>query len=90
MATFTITIPDEKVSAVVDAFCVQYRRPETVQDEETDNSIPNPISKTTFAKNILRSFVREVYVGAQVKTIEETRAQIIETATAETDAISVG
>lgn len=86
--TFTITIPDDKVSAVVNAFATQYRYQVNIDDGE-GGTIPNPVSKAQFAKNIIRSFVREVYVGAQIKAIEATRLQIIEDANTATDGISV-
>ena len=88
MATFTINIPDGVAPEVVEAFCIQYGRPETVDGPEGEQ-IPNPISKVTFAKNIVRSFVREVYVGSKVKALDATRQQIIETSNAETDAVTV-
>ena len=90
MATFTITIPDGIVQDVVEAFCVQYKRPELIADPENPGEeIPNPVSKVTFAKSVVRSFVREVYTAVQIKTIEATRLQIIETANTATDAVTV-
>ena len=90
MANFTIVIPDDKVAAVVQAFATQYGYQENIDDPANPGTqIPNPINKAAFAKNIIRSFVREVYIGAQVKEIEATRQATIDTASADLDTVTV-
>jgi len=91
MASFTITIPDGKVQAVIDAFAKQYNYQETIPDPNDPNKqIPNPVNKGQFAKNILLSFIKEVYIAAQVKDLEVTRQATIATAKANVDDVTVG
>ena len=91
MASFTITVPDGKVQAVIDAFAKQYNYQETIPHPNDPNEqIPNPVSKGQFAKNILLSFVKEVYIVAQVKDLEATRQATITTAKAAVDDVTVG
>ena len=90
MVDFTITIPNDKVDSVVDAFAVQYKYQDTITaPENAGEQIANPISKVLFAKNILKTFVKEVYVAAQVKELEVNRKAIIESATADVSGVEV-
>ena len=90
MAQFTISIPDDKVALVKNSFAIQYNRPDEIDDPDNpDVMIPNPVSKVQFAKNIIRSFIREVVRAAQVRTIEVQRQQIIVDADANTELIEV-
>jgi len=78
MASFTINIPDDKVAGLINAFAVQYKYQETIDNPETPGeTIDNPVGKPAFAKNIIKSFIKEVYIAAQTKAIDETRQTII-------------
>ncbi len=70
-AEITITIADEKVSAITDAFSVQYQRPEQVEDENGD-LVDNPETKKAFTLRILKGFIRQVYKAAKVKEVDIT------------------
>ena len=79
MATFTINIPNDKITALLDAFAMQYNYQEQIETE-TGEMVPNPVSKAQFAKNIVTSFIKEVYIAGQVKSLEEQRIAAINTA----------
>ena len=85
---FRINLPDAKLPAITNSFATQYGYQETLYDENGD-SYPNPVTKRRFMKNIIRAFIMEVHVGAQLKDLETTRLQIIEDANTDTDAITV-
>jgi len=88
MANITITIPDAKLNAIVEAFATQYNYQDQIT-EDGMNYIPNPVSKAQFARNVINSFIKEVYVAAQVKELDATRVQTINTATAAVSDITV-
>lgn len=69
MANFTITIPDEKATAVIDAFCDKYGW--------TENS---PLSKVQFAKQMIRDFVRDIYIGQTKINFDSKRKQLAQEA----------
>ena len=79
MATFTITIPDDKVAAVIDAFASQYHYTTKIEDAN-GAMIDNPTSKAQFAKNVVNSFIKQVYIGAQIKALDATKQTTIATA----------
>lgn len=79
MANITITIPDDKLNNVIEAFATQYDYKEKIIDVN-GNEINNPVSKVQFAKNIVNSFIKEVFISAQVKNLNIQRQQIIQTA----------
>lgn len=87
MAQFVITIPDDKVTAVVNAFAKQYSYQDMI--EQGGVQIPNPETKPKFAKRMILQFIKEVYIAAQTKTIDEQRPVVIVTATEEVQNIAV-
>jgi len=96
MATFTITIPDDKVQDVLDAFANQYNYQEQVPNPDYDpdvpaseETVPNPISKASFAKGTVRAFVKNVYIAYKATEIDEQRAEAIETANSDIDTVTV-
>ncbi len=71
-ATMTITIPNEVVTEVIEAFAVEAQYPATVPDPACVNEmdcayIPNPMSKSDFAKAQIRAYIKSVYVAYRVK-----------------------
>lgn len=84
MAQFTITVPDDKVQDLLNAFATQYNYQTTV-DDLSGGTVPNPESKAQFAKNKILKYIKEVYIAAQVQQVEEVRLTTIDTAT---DAVS--
>ena len=69
MATFSVEIADQDVDRVVEALCVNYNRPETVDGED------NLESKFVFANRMVRQFltehVRKYELDLLKKTLEE-------------------
>ncbi len=88
MTQITIEIPEDKIQAVIDAFASNYNYPEQIKDEN-GVMIPNPTTKAQFARNIIKSFIKEVYVANQVKSIDEQKKVAINTANQEIDVINV-
>ncbi len=76
MAEIVISIPDAALTRVIDALSLGRGYPLTVFNEE-GNVIPNPVSKTTYAKDELKSILR-----AEVRTYEAHRDATTATQTA--------
>ena len=92
MAQFTLTIPNDKVQALLDAFAAQYPIPQAV-DEETGGPLVDesgePVPAYTKAHNAkmqVRRYVREVYKAAQANA---ARLAAIERAEQESEGIEV-
>ena len=65
----TISIPDDKISDVVNAFCVVYNYEGRTLPDET---------KEQFTLRCIKQFVKEVYKSNKVnKAMEQTRQQAI-------------
>ena len=73
MADITISIPTPLVSRVVDAFAGQYGYKTTIPNPQNPNApeIPNPVSKSQFATNVVKSFVKEVVKAYEANTEAE-------------------
>ena len=87
-ASITITIPDGKANAIIDAFATQYNYQDEIGDED-GNMIPNPQTKKQFALEVIKSFVREVYKATKVKEVGTTIEQVRTGADDYTDEIAV-
>lgn len=87
MTKITIDIPDNKVQGVIDAFALAYGYQGKIQDGN-GNEIDNPVTKAQFARNIINSFIKEVYVSAQVKGLDAQRQQTIVAASADVAGIN--
>lgn len=72
----TITIPDDKKDAVIDAFAIQYKYQDKITDKD-DKEIDNPISKGDFVLGIIESFIKDVYVANKVKEFEKQRNTVV-------------
>jgi hypothetical protein len=90
MVQFTINIPQERVADLLDAFAVQYNYQAEIDDPNNpDVMIPNPVSKAQFAKNTIKTYIKEVYIAGKLKEIENTRQQIIAQSNQEISTIDV-
>lgn len=69
MATFTITIPTDKVTKTVDAFCSVYGYQPTINVNGED--VPNPETKVNFSKRMVNEFVKNTYINYQLKIATE-------------------
>jgi len=74
MASISVTIPDAKATEIRDAFARQLGRPDQIQDGN-GGMIPNPESKTAFAKRMLVEYVKKIYWRDIQSTIEPTQAE---------------
>lgn len=87
MAKMTLTIPDEIVQDVVDAFCGSYKyQPEVEGEEKVDGEtvmILNPESKVAFSKRMIREYVKAIYTSYQANQYEAGRQAVVDAA--ETD-----
>ena len=77
-----IEIPDNRVDEIIDGFAVQYGYQQKVKDTEGEE-IDNPVTKAQFARNIIVSFIKEVYVASKIRDIETIRQKTIATAAEE-------
>ena len=60
MASYTITIPDNIVSRVIDGIAYQHKYQDEIDDPSTPGEvIPNPESKVAFAKRMNKRWIRE-------------------------------
>ena len=91
MATMTITIPNEYVTDVVDAFAVEYGYQDTVYTTVSGIQVPepNPETKNAFAKRQIREHIKRVYVKQQVAAVEATIASTRNTAYATVSGVDV-
>ncbi len=92
-ATMTITIPNEVVGDVIEAFATEFQYPTSVPDpictgEEDCEYISNPMSKATFAKQEIRRFIREIYID-HMRDIAISEAQTTSVITAEGEVTDV-
>lgn len=88
-ATMRITVPDELVPQLLEAFAQVFNRPETVIDEH-GNEVPNPETKAQFAKRHIRRFIRDVWrVYKSNRAAEEAKKKALEQAETETKPIVV-
>lgn len=62
MATITITIPDNQVARVLDAFAARYGWPATVVNAQ-NQQVANPETKAQFARQRVADYVRGVTVA---------------------------
>ena len=80
MATITLTIPDDKVAVVLDAFAWRYGYQAMVAGEDGE-PVQNPETKEAFAKRMLRAYLvnlvnayyrAQAEVGADAQTATDT------------------
>tara|TARA_B100000902_G_C27216699_1_gene867393 strand:- start:743 stop:988 length:246 start_codon:yes stop_codon:yes gene_type:complete len=66
MATFSVEIADKDVERVIEAICVNYNRPDTV------DGLDNPESKSVFANRIVREYLSEHVRKYELDRLKET------------------
>lgn len=76
MANITFSFPDNKIDAVVDAFCAQ----EGYQDMVWDNNVlvPNPETKIQFTRRTLKGIMKSAYVNQQAELARSVAKSIAE------------
>ncbi len=68
----TFTISDAVAQRVVDAFAVQYNRPELVPDPANPGQyIPNPETKAAFARRLTKEYIKGVVKAAEASQAAE-------------------
>jgi hypothetical protein len=91
MAQIKINIPDDKLQAIINAFCEQYQYQDKIPNLEDESGIvfiPNPQTKAQFAKAKIGEYIREVYVASKANSgIDELRKAAIIAAKAEISAV---
>lgn len=90
--TITITIPEARKTEVINAFAKQYKYQTQIQDPEDETGttmIDNPVSKAQFALNIVKTFIKEVYIGSKVGAVKDTIQAAAVTANTEIDGVTV-
>jgi len=85
MATFTITLPDDKVEGLVEAFAVLGNYQENITDPQNpEATIPNPVGKPRFAKNSINLYLRQIWNAHKVKPLDDSREAVLAEGTEET------
>lgn len=71
----TLTIPVNRASKLVNGICRKRHYEDQVYSSETDSMIPNPESKTAFAKRQILEMLRSFYIDEVVSelNVEGTR-----------------
>lgn len=72
MANITFTLPDDKVDAVVDAFCAQSGYQAMIW--ENDVQVPNPETKIQFTRRTLKQLMKTAYVNHQAELAKAAAA----------------
>ena len=75
MATFSVEIADQDVNRVIEALCVNYKRPEQVNGED------NTENKSAFANRIVREFLSEHVRKYELDELKKTLEDSISTPT---------
>jgi len=76
MANITFNLPDDKVDAVVDAFCAQEGYQAMIW--ENDVQIPNPETKIQFTRRTLKQIMKAAYVNRQASLAKAAAAAAAE------------
>ena len=90
-ASYTITIPDNIFTDVINAIAYQHGYKDVVSDlDNPGDSIPNPESKLTFTKRMNRRWIRlNVEAWETSQSIKSAREQAILNAKTKTETIRV-
>jgi hypothetical protein len=76
MATLSITIPDAIAARVLDAVAYGNGYSDMIPDPMgSGNPIPNPITKTQFAKNVLKDWIKANVVSYESVQAADTARQ---------------
>lgn len=85
---YTITIPNECVTDLVEGICYEGGYQDYVPDGEGGTQ-PNPESKTDFAKRIHKEWLQKKYIAQRERSNDATRTALVNTATTEADTFTV-
>lgn len=75
--TLSIVLPSDKFDDIINAWCVNEGYVETTTDDNGDE-VPNPIDKTTFTIDCLRTLLTRCYV----RTVADDARRLAEEAAA--------
>ena len=92
MAVFQITIPDNMAPKLIAAFASAYHYEAMIPDPAVleGELIPNPESKTAFAKRMVKKYIHEVYIAAKSGAdIDDLRKAAIDAAKVEIAPVEV-
>lgn len=88
MVNITITIPDELIDNLIEAFCYWYNYQEIIHDVDLGD-IPNPETKAQFTKRMVKEYVRDIYRRAKLKQHAEGEGSISDQANDDTSGIDI-
>lgn len=66
MAQITLTIPNNKIDDILNAFANNFNYQEFIIDQN-GATIPNPVTKAEFAKSVLIDFIKDVYKSNKIR-----------------------
>lgn len=67
MGQFAFQLPDNKETAIIDAWCAQEQYQALVEDIVNGGMIENPETKTQFAKRTVKQKMKDAYVKYQAE-----------------------
>jgi len=91
MATYTVTIPSNILTRVIDGIAYQHKYHDNIPDpNDPSNTIPNPESKIDFAKRMNRDWIRtNVRAWEANEAADDARETAISDADVATDPLTV-
>lgn len=91
MATKTITIPDEFIPDLLEAFADKYHYQDEIEINDPENpdrliTVPNPQTKGEFMMAMIMSNIKNIYIRYKMKVDADAAASVANTtATTESD-----
>lgn len=80
MSTIRVTVPDEIIHRIHDAFASQYGRPDEIPDDDNPGAmVPNPETKEQFTERMVARFVEEVTHAYETNKAAEDAREIAAT-----------
>jgi hypothetical protein len=72
MADITITIKDDVLTKVLEAFCASYGYVPTMSDPDKEGAvIPNPITPAEFTRGMVFQYIEDVTKGYFIRQAQE-------------------
>ena len=62
---------DTDLETLIEAFATMYKYPETILDPETEEEIPNPVSKEDFMIEKVSNYIGEIVAGFRAKQYDQ-------------------
>ena len=88
MATYTITVPVDRVNGVIEGAKLRYGYQENVSDGE-GGTIPNPETPAQFTRRMILEIVKSLYVEYKESLARTTMDTTVKAADIESETITI-